>query len=541
MRPQLLAACLCLSPVVLQAETLHLAAPISAVTVYPQGAKLSRQATINVGPGHHRLVFSDLPEHIEAQYLRVAVTGARKGAMALRSEALPPARTFEHPEITAARDAVREAETAVQTARDRAAAARLTAQAAETRLQFLAGLGGTEGAANASQERLRALSELVGEEAFAARKSAHDAEILARTAEMDLPELEAALDQAQEVLRALVPGDTDRSVLSVEIEADQSGEVGVEISYFGNASWTPVYDIYLTRGANATLDVHRGALVHQYTDEVWRDVALTLSTLQPSGRIAPSQLYPWLRRAVDPAPPRPALQQADGMAEIVIESPVIVEMAESAAPITEGYALVYSYAHPVTILSGGEAMRIELGSLTTGAEIEARAVPQFDDTAFLVARMVNDTGQVLLPSDAASMFVDGDWVGVFEGFGGLTEGDEVELPFGPIRGLQLERTVLNRSEGDRGLITRSNAEVQTVQVDIRNLTGDTWPVRLMDRVPYAEQESVQIDWSAQPAPSEVDVEKRRGILAWDMVLAPGDAQQVQIDSTITWPEGKLLR
>lgn len=543
--PLLLVCCLCLIPLAGGAETLQVATPVRAVTVFSYGAMLTRRASVDVTAGQHRLIIADLPPGIEPDSLRVQVSGAHKGAMSLREEDLPPARAFEHPDVAAARAAVLSAEAALNGAQDRVAAARLAAEAAETRLQFLSGLGRSEGAASATPERLRALSALVGEEALDARRNAHTAEIAARAAETALPDLQAALEVARAELRAIAPQEQARSVLTLEIDAAEAGVAEVEITTYGYAEWAPVYDIHLSRGASPTLELRRGALVRQSTGEAWRDVQLTLSTLRPADQIAPSQLFPWLRRAVDPAPVPPpprasaAAVAADGLAEPMIESPVVME--KSAAAITDGYALVYTYPSPITILSGGDAVRIELGSLTTGAEIEARAVPQFDETAYLVARMVNDTGQELLPSDSASMYVDGDWVGQHHGFEGLAKGAKAELPFGPIRGLRLERTVINRSEGDTGLITRSNTEVQSVLVEIENLTGETWPLRLLDRVPYAEQEAVVIDWSADPAPTETDVEMKRGILGWEMLLAPGDAQRIRLNSTITWPEGKLLR
>lgn len=539
MRPFLTALVLCLIAPLAMAADLPVFAPVSEVTVYPSGAKLTRRGAVQVTPGQHRLVISDLPADLNAGHLRVQITGAHRGAMTLRTESQGPARTNEHRDVTAARTALRAAETALAAAQDRVAEARLAADAADTRLRFLAGLGRTEGAANASPERLRALSELVGQEALAARQGAHAAQIAARVAERDLPDLETALQAARARLENLAPrDDAARSVLTIEVDVDQPGEAEVVIINSGFASWHPVYDIHLSRGASPTLEFRRGAVVSQDTGEIWRDVRLTLSTLQPTDQIAPSDLYPLRRRAVDPAPPRAAARQADGLAEPMIEPQIVHEQAEA---ITDGYALVYTYPRPITILSGDKALRVELGSLTTGAEVEARAVPHYDKTAFLVAALVNDTGEELLPSIQAYMYIDGDWVGQYDGFEGLTEGAKGELPFGPIRGLQVKRTVLNRSEGDTGLITRSNTEMQRVLVEVENLTGETWPLRLLDRVPYTEQEELIIDWSADPAPTETNVDMWRGILGWDILLEPGGSQRIQLDTSITWPEGKLLR
>ena len=48
----------------------------------------------------------------------------------------------------------------------------------------------------------------------------------------------------------------------------------------------------------------------------------------------------------------------------------------------------------------------------------------------------------------------------------IVPGAETELGFGPIRGLRLTRTTLDRNEGDRGIISRSNENTETVRIDV---------------------------------------------------------------------------
>lgn len=539
-RTFLTAALLLLSPLPSLADTVRLAAPVTAVTLYPDVAQMVRRTSVDLPAGRHRLILSDLPSDLPTEFLRVTLSGAVKGATSLHRESRPPAQRQDPPDVAAARTDVTAAEDALQAQRDQAAEARLVAQAAETRLQFLAGLGRTEGAANADEPRLRSLSALVGEEALAARRAAFAAEREARAAERALPDLEAALSHARDALAALEPDSAERLVLTLDVTKDTAGPVTLEATYFSQAGWRPAYDVHLTRGPSPTLEWKRRALIYQNSGEPWRDVALTLSTLQPSDQIAPSAIYPWLRRIEDREPPRTLGAMSDGVAEPVIEAPVIFEAAETLSAMTDGYTLVYTYDRPITIGQGRE-LALEMGGLTTDAEIAVRAVPRRDDTAFLVARMTNDTGEGLIPVPDIALFVDGDWVGVTNEFTGLEVGQEGEIPFGPVRGLQLDWTLVERSEGDRGLISRTNATAEKVRLEVQNLTGETWPLRVLDRVPYSEQEELVITWTASPAPSEENVRRRAGILAWDMEIAPGETREIFVETAITWPEGKELR
>jgi Domain of unknown function (DUF4139) len=76
---------------------------------------------------------------------------------------------------------------------------------------------------------------------------------------------------------------------------------------------------------------------------------------------------------------------------------------------------------------------------------------------------------------------------------------------------------------------------------VENLTDETWPVRLLDQVPYSEQEDLEITYSATPAPTETDVDGQRGILAWEFDLPAGATKEITLDHVISWPEGKVLQ
>jgi hypothetical protein len=80
-----------------------------------------------------------------------------------------------------------------------------------------------------------------------------------------------------------------------------------------------------------------------------------------------------------------------------------------------------------------------------------------------------------------------------------------------------------------------------VEIEIRNLTGEAWNLRLIDRVPYSEEEDLEVRWTATPEPAETDLDGARGILAWDLALAPGATEVVRLDHVLTWPANKVLR
>jgi uncharacterized protein (TIGR02231 family) len=541
---RLLSALVFLLPVPALADSFTLQSKVTEVTVYPQAAKITRSTDFSLPAGRHSLILPNLPASADVESLRVEVEGVCMGAVTLRENYYPSYEDLKTPDVQAARDKVEAIELQIEAVKNEAAQVRLMADAAKAQIGFLGQIGTSDDMATAGVDTLRDLSRMIAAEALAASQSAHNAQVQARRIERQLDDLQEDLDIAENALNALIPDDGERTYLSVSVQAGQATKGTLRVTYYsGDAEWMPVYDMYLSRGDAASLRLERGVLVRQDTGENWQDVKLTLSTVLPTSEIEPSALYTRQRFTVKPEPPRPEPQYgAEGsLAEPVIEAPVIVEQSNYADTNLNGYAVTYGYPVPVSIATGYDAVRLRLDTLTTGAEVLALAIPMWNDTAFLMAKVVNDTGEVLLPSRSSSLFVDDVFVGISSEFPGIPAGDKADLPFGPIDGLRLKRVVLNRNEGDRGIISRSNEQTETVEIEIRNLTNDTWPLRVLDRVPYSEQEDLQIDWSATPKPDKVDVENRRGILGWDFTLSPGDRQTIRTLQTLTWPDGMELR
>jgi uncharacterized protein (TIGR02231 family) len=246
-----------------------------------------------------------------------------------------------------------------------------------------------------------------------------------------------------------------------------------------------------------------------------------------------------LRWIGPPEPPQPAprfeSKSFDFSEGLVAASPV----AEAAALEMMGATVTYRYGAKVDIRDGVEELRRKLDDLTLTPEVFAEAVPLQDATAFLVADAVNDSGQVLLPG-GAMLFLDGAVVGLAE-LPLTAAGADLRLGFGPIDGLVLKRIVPERVEGDRGVISRSNQETETALLTIENLTAEPWPLRVLDRVPYSEQEDLVISYRATPAPTDTDVDGKRGVLAWESMLAAGSTQTIRLETTLTWPIDQVLQ
>lgn len=517
---------------------------ITAVTVYPQGAEVQREVRFTAASGAHELLITDLPQATPQEMIRlVPEDDLQLGAYALRTDRLPPRDDLTSPALAAAKAEVEAWEVKEREALATIETIEIKVQAAEAQAGFLAGVK-AEGE-GLTPEAVKALAGMIGTEVLAAKQAAMAARADLPAAQKALEEVQKELAKAREAEAAVLTGAENYAALSVAVTAAMDGEQSLTLSHFVyEAGWMPVYDINLTRDENAALDLKRGVLVSQYSGEDWQGVNLTLSTAQPSAQAEPSRLWPDQRRIVDPAKEAEEYaRQADmagGMAEPVME-PAIVEAATGMSALAgyQGDTVVYRYPVPVDVADGVESLRLALDEKTYPATAFAQAVPRSDQTAFLMAKFTNDSGEILLPG-AAFLMREGVLVGG-TALEILAPGAEATLAFGAIEGLRLKRDMPERAEGDRGLLSGSTQLEEKAVLEVENLTNEAWAVRLLDQVPYSEQEDLEISFEASPAPSETDVEGQRGITAWEFDLPAGETREVNLTYSLRWPAGMELR
>ena len=537
---------LSLFPSVVMADIIPLTSDVSDVTLYPQGATIVRRVPYVMPAGGHELVLTDLPRSTDLSRVRVEMTGARMGAITGRSDYVLPRDASVSEEIEAAKAEVERLAALLRKSEADVLMIRLESEAADARVSFLRGLGEGEKTAGMDAGALRDLAVMIGEESLAAWQASFDAKFRADEAERSLREAREALATAEQVLAALQTEDEGTVQLSIAASSERAAEGVITISYTHyDAGWMPTYDMRLNK-QEGRLSIERGAMIRQGTGEDWADVNLTLSTVRPSEQIEPNEVFGWQRGVMDPpmAMPRQSkqieLNSLSRMEEDAAGEPMVVTEAAVAAPSYDGLAVTYDYPEPVSVANRADSLRITFGTVETDAEVLAFAAPLYDATGFMMAGITNDTGELILPTPYMNLYLDGRFMGQSSLNEVVPAGAEADIPFGAIDGLRLMRSV-TRNEGDRGMISRSTELSEEVVLEVENLTGQSWPVKLFDRVPYSEQEELAIDWQASPRPSEQNYDNRQGVLAWAFELGAGSKQSVTLKYQLEWPEGKVLQ
>lgn len=540
----LVAALLATTALPVCADTIAATSRITAVTVYPDGAKLTREVTFTApAAGSHELLVTDLPYDSDPGLIRLAPSeGLQVGAFALRADRLPPREDPLTPEQQAAKAAVEAAEAVADQTALALEAVNARVEAADAQVRFLSSFSGAlpDGA---TPDTIKSMAAMIGTETLIARQAALAAKAELSPARKALTEAQEALAKAQAGYDALPSVDMDYTALSVAVTAAAAGEETVTVTqYVGNASWRPVYDLNLTRADGDALTLNRAVLVTQYTGEDWAGVALTLSSSRPAEQAAPSQLWPELRSIGPEVEAEDLARKALGGADMTMLPAPVAEAAPAsitAGMAIEGDTVVYTYPEPVTVATGAEDLRLALDSLDFTPVVEAVAVPRLDKTAFVMASFTNASDEPLLPGQAMlfreGVLVGSTWLDV------IAPGVETDVGFGAIETLTVKREMPKRAGGETGVFTSANQQSESAVITVENTGDQAWPVRILDQVPYSEQDDLEIEVSASPEPTETDVEGQRDILAWEFDLAAGGKETITLEQVLTWPEGMVLR
>ena len=516
---------------------------VDAVTVYPDGASVTRVISLDLPAGENSAVLKDFPLTLDPSSLRVeGEAGAKLTIGAIDAKPPRAAPPVNLPELDKRIEALKDERVNLQGAIDAATARRKFAERfAET---SPAGIG-DKGEARPIAE-WRAAFAAVGEEVASADAAIRDAERKQRELDREIARLEQ--DRAQKP--------PSKIEVRIELAAAAATKATLRVTYaVRNARWMPLYDARLDTGAKdrkPALELVRRAEITQNTGEDWSNVALAVSTVRTArGGSAPDLKslvvqYPQAPRpmaaasaldyAAAPPPDRQRQLRASGGKS---EEPVMEKAAEQqAAADVSGFQVVFRIPGRVSLGAGEGAKSLRVSSAGIAPDLTVRAVPVLDPTAFLEASFKQTEDAPLLPGRVA-IYRDGVFVGRGQ-MAAAAKDETVRLGFGADDKVKIERAVLKRNEGSAGLIvTTSKTDERAFKTSVRN--GHDFPIRIAieDQLPVSEHEEIQVEMlPSSTAPTATNLRDRRGVLEWAFEAKAGEVRDINFAWRVRWPKDK---
>ena len=523
------------------AEGSGLDAPITAVTVFRDGARVQRSGTVSVEPGLRPVVIGNLPPSADPASVRVAARGPDLALLNVevhrryRTDPLREETARLRIEVERCRDAVQALDD-----EDTAEQARLNfmghlSEAAATALARAVGFG------RAGHDDLARMAGHLSADTAAALGRRREIRARRLAAQRELEAAEQRLGAAEK--RA------GRSVafaeVSATLEASAAARAEVELSYHvSGASWRPLYDLALD---GERLAVSYLAEVTQQTGEDWPAVELVLSTTRRGLHQTLPELHPWYIGRAQPIPRRPAggsrmmsgtvpqpnLPAPMAAAAIGFAAPQ-ADLAEAAPLAAEpgeaGAGLAYRVQRPLAVPADGGPHKTMVARFALDATVDHLAVPVLAPEAYLRATVTNASSLLLLPGPAR-VFQETQFVGETS-LETVAAGEEFELQLGVDDQVRVERELRRRSTS-KAVIGGTRTIDVAYQITVENHRPNNTRVSVHDHVPVSADGDIKVRLrETSPNPAE---QNDLGELTWELSLEGGQTATIRYRFTVEHP------
>jgi len=540
------------------AADISAASRIDAVTVFPSGANVTREANAVLSAGDHVVLLDDLPLGVRANSLRVegrSDAGVEIGSLDVKvmyvgADNSAPRKLIEE-QIEKLGDDRRVLDGLIETAD---AQKRLITNLAELPMRPVKGdssalMGGADWGN---------IFNVIGAKMSEAQAVIIETRLKQRALDKNIIELKKKLAETASKQER-------RTRLAIRVRSKGAGAANFTIKYqINRASWSPLYEARLKTdegGGVSDLKLIRRARITQSSGENWDGVKLSLSTTRPTQGTSAPVLHPVRVVLVPkprPSPKKTVYLESRDEAEGIADSSAA--MKPQAAPAVGGilsgrrmkmrtrqarviqapFQAIYEIAGAQSIPSEGDSKQVQIDELDMKSELVARAVPSHQAKAYLYGKMKLEAGISVLGGRVA-LFRDGTFVGNGH-LPLLTGGEKHELGFGADDGIRIKFSVLSKKRSETGFINTSNNDERKYKTTLNNLHKFPIKIEIMERIPVSGHEDIVIKpLNGATKPSRINIDDKSGIQAWDINLKPGKAREILFGYSLSWPKDRKIR
>jgi len=517
------------------ADDLEVASTIDRVTVFLNGAEITRTGTISIPSGDHRLIIQDLPAGIDPARLRlnVADEDVRLGALQLEERHEGELVSEEERRIQAELDQLLYER---QEIADRI-------EAANTQLQLLSSLAdGSVGGQQTSLDisELSVLLQTLSSSSIQARE-------VIREANRQLAAKDQEIEQKRFELSQVATRRRTEQVLTVAVTAESSTTTAVDVVYPVNqARWSWLYEARLdTEGRS--LDLERKVSVTQGSGEDWTDVEVTITTARPNQNTQTPQLSSVLVDFYRPPPVMLESRSSSADVEEVAVTGSFIRRSEgfaASSPVVQieatQYLVNFEIPGRVTVPADRQPQILPIDQRQGEVILVTRAVPEMDTNAYLEARFTLDSAEPL-QAGVMQFYRDGAFIGRRQ-VPGFQPQDEINLPFGQDERVRVEVFPEQEESRGGGTFRRTAVEDRRVRYQVTSFHSQAIDLEVLGRIPVAQNEDIEVEISDEATPfDEEDVEGNRGVLMWQRRAQSSEPIEILHYYSIRYPEDERLQ
>ena len=482
-------------------SVVELEAPLSGVTVFPEGALCEHQVRLQLPAGRSRVTMvleDELPTNDE----RGAIDRYRfasDGCTLLQS-------VVEHVTTPPTTDQIEDHQRALAEQTQRVRTAQGALDSARSDLELLDTMGRTmsEQVDASDQESISTLHSFLKERRHIATLHLNDQEHALATEE-------DALEQLTRQGTLLHQG-TRRLQAKLLVDAEVAGPARLlATSFIEEAGWTPQLRIARSStGENAQIallaDVTNG------TTQDWDDITLVISTSR--------------------------LREFEPLANVAVATIDVRSKDEPAAELDENpkqptalHSLQASHTLTLpTTIERDQTKLLLLERFETQCVPRYHARPTVDGDCHILSTLRNETSQLISAAPVA-LFVDGRMTGrtMIEN---VPPGESFTVSWGIRPNLQIERSLLERTSTRTGLLGGGRRTNLRYRITIRNLEPEPLELILEDRLPSTLSDDIKVSALDFSQPIEASPLETDGRIRWRLAIPAGGTQSPP--TTVEW-------
>ncbi len=353
----------------------------------------------------------------------------------------------------------------------------------------------------------------------------------------------AALNKVNAASEAPVQEAVQTIVVMVYAEAAATAEVSVSF-FVQQAAWLPSYD--LRANTNGTMDLSYKAELRQQSGMDWKNVALTLSTGNPSQSTIKPELSPFylsfvqnfrakykneIRETVAAGALSKITDDEKMPKDIMADAPTLAEfISENEKMIQTEYDIKLKYSIP----NDPNIHVVAIQNKTLKSTYKYSAVPKLDLNAYLLADVNNWSEMNLLPGNSRIYF-DGNYLGTSV-LNPEASVDTLSLSLGRDRALLVSRKKLKDKTKERIIIDEKTISI-TYEITVRNTKSFPVKMDVTDQIPLSQDPDIKI---ALINGDNSSLDAETGILVWDLSLKANESKKLKFTYEVRVPKNKNL-
>jgi uncharacterized protein (TIGR02231 family) len=504
---------------------------IREVTVYQSGARIVREAYVNVSSGNSEVVFTDLTSSLRHNSIQVELEGN-----AILLSATSRINYLKQKENTRQVKILQDSLNLIDNQLKILNGEKSVYAGEEKLVNENNKLGSEQTGVQVTE--LKLLSEFYRTRLMDIKKQVIAIEIK----ENDLKNARIRIQRQLNELNALQDKPTGEIVLN--LAANAPVRVKVSITYLtSNAGWYPVYDIRSESTTKPIKLVYK-ANVFQSTGYDWKDVKMSVSTRNPEADQNRPVLNPWfidfyqpdlqvLREYKSAGAPKAAAmniyQEAESDQELKMK-PMEYVVTESSGMMATEYAIENRQSIP----SDSKEHLVAVKEFEVDAKYTYHSVPKLSDGVFLLAKLA-DFGNLSLLPGKANLFNEGMYVGQ-SNINPLTTADTLMISLGRDEKISIKRTVLKDLTAKQTIGTNIK-ETKGFELLIKNNKNIPVDLEILDNIPISKNKDIEVNLDNEGGGEFM---KDYGRLLWRIYLKPGENKKINYSFSVKYPKDRTI-